>query len=30
MTVSHSADILVEAFGNYLGWEVHYHGQPEN
>ncbi len=25
MTVSHSADILAEAFGTYLGWEVHHH-----
>jgi L-fucose isomerase-like protein len=25
MTVSHSADILAEAFGNYFGWEVHHH-----
>jgi len=25
MTVSRSADILAEAFGNYLGWEVHRH-----
>ena len=30
MTVSHSADILAEAFGNYLGWEVHQHEQPGN
>jgi L-fucose isomerase-like protein len=29
MTVSHSADILAEAFGNYFGWEVHYHNQPQ-
>jgi L-fucose isomerase-like protein len=28
MTVSHSAEILVEAFGNYLGWEVHHHNPP--
>lgn len=27
MTVSHSADILVEALGNYLGWEIYHHGQ---
>jgi L-fucose isomerase-like protein len=26
MTVSHSAEILVEAFGNYFGWEVYHHG----
>ncbi|HEX4350079.1 MAG TPA: L-fucose/L-arabinose isomerase family protein [Verrucomicrobiae bacterium] len=25
MTVSHSADILAEAFGNYFGWEVCHH-----
>ncbi|HHY86557.1 MAG TPA: fucose isomerase [Verrucomicrobia bacterium] len=25
MTVSRSADILEEAFGNYLGWDVHRH-----
>jgi L-fucose isomerase-like protein len=25
MTVSRSADILAEAFGNYLGWEVQHH-----
>jgi L-fucose isomerase-like protein len=25
MTVSHSADILAEAFGNYFGWEVKQH-----
>jgi L-fucose isomerase-like protein len=25
MTQSHSAEILAEAFGNYFGWEVHYH-----
>ncbi len=25
MTVSRSADILAEAFGNYFGWEVHRH-----
>ncbi len=28
MTVSHSAEILVEALGNYLGWEV-YHHEPQ-
>ncbi len=27
MTQSHSADILAEAFGNYFGWETHYHGR---
>jgi L-fucose isomerase-like protein len=25
MTVSHSAEILAEAFGNYFGWEVYHH-----
>ena len=25
MTVSRSAEILAEAFGNYFGWEVHHH-----
>jgi hypothetical protein len=30
MTVSHSADILEEAFGNYLGWEVHHHEKPQD
>jgi L-fucose isomerase-like protein len=25
MTISRSADILAEAFGNYFGWEVHNH-----
>jgi L-fucose isomerase-like protein len=25
MTVSRSADILAEALGNYLGWELHHH-----
>jgi L-fucose isomerase-like protein len=29
MTVSHSADILTEAFGNYFGWEVHHHEKSE-
>ena len=24
-TNAHSADILSEAFGNYLGWEVYHH-----
>jgi L-fucose isomerase-like protein len=27
MTVSKSAGVLAEAFGNYLGWEVHEHGE---
>jgi L-fucose isomerase-like protein len=25
MTLSHTAAVLEEAFGNYLGWEVHHH-----
>ena len=25
MTLSHSANVLAEAFGNYFGWEVHQH-----
>ncbi len=25
MTMSHSARVLEEAFGNYLGWDVHFH-----
>ena len=29
MTASQSADILAEAFGTYLGWEVHHHGKAE-
>ena len=29
MTRSHSAGTLTEAFGNYLGWEVHHHEAPE-
>jgi L-fucose isomerase-like protein len=30
MTVSRSAEILAEAFGNYFGWEMHHHknGSP--
>jgi L-fucose isomerase-like protein len=27
MTNSHSADILAEAFTNYLGWETYHHGK---
>lgn len=27
MNQSHSADVLEEAFANYLGWEVHHHGK---
>ncbi|HVM62639.1 MAG TPA: L-fucose/L-arabinose isomerase family protein [Verrucomicrobiae bacterium] len=30
MTVSRSADILAEAFGNYFGWDVHHHNQPSD
>ena len=29
MTVSHSADILAEAFGIYFGWEVHHHEKSQ-
>lgn len=29
MNLSHTADILEEAFGHYLGWEVHHHEKPE-
>jgi L-fucose isomerase-like protein len=29
MTLSHTAAVLEEAFGNYLGWEVHHHEKPE-
>jgi L-fucose isomerase-like protein len=29
MTVSHSADILTEAFRTYMGWEVYRHGEAE-
>jgi L-fucose isomerase-like protein len=29
MTVSHSADTLAEAFGNYFGWEVYQHEKPQ-
>lgn len=29
MTASQSADILAEAFGTYLGWEVHHHRKAE-
>ncbi len=25
MNASHTADVLAEAFGKYLGWEVYYH-----
>ena len=28
MTVSHSADILAEAFATYFGWDVHHHAKP--
>jgi len=30
MTRSRTAAVLAEAFGNYLGWEVYYHGKPED
>jgi L-fucose isomerase-like protein len=30
MTQSKSAGILAEAFGNYLGWEVHHHNAPQD
>jgi hypothetical protein len=29
MTLSHTAAVLEEALGNYLGWDVHYHLRPE-
>lgn len=29
MNKSHSAGVIAEAFGTYLGWDVHYHEQPE-
>jgi L-fucose isomerase-like protein len=29
MTLSHSADILMEALGNYLGWAVHDHRRAD-
>ncbi len=29
MNVSRTADILAEAFGKYLGWEVYHHEAPE-
>ncbi len=29
MNLSQTAAVLEEAFGNYLGWEVHYHQKPE-
>ena len=28
MTVSHSADVLAEAFTTYFGWDVHHHTKP--
>ena len=30
MNLSHTAGVLEEAFGNYLGWDVHYHEKPED
>jgi L-fucose isomerase-like protein len=30
MTVSNSAAILAEAFGNYFGWDVHHHGESKS
>ena len=30
MTASRSAAVLAEAFENYMGWEVYYHGKEEN
>ena len=30
MNASHTADVLYEAFDNYLGWDVHYHEQPND
>jgi len=29
MTCSNSAAILEEAFGNYMGWETHWHERPD-
>jgi hypothetical protein len=29
MTSSRTAAVLAEAFENYMGWEVYYHGQEE-
>ena len=29
MSGSHCAGVLVEAFENYLGWDVYYHAAPE-
>jgi len=29
MNASHTAGILAEAFGRYLGWEVYHHGAPQ-
>ncbi|MBU6411207.1 MAG: L-fucose/L-arabinose isomerase family protein [Verrucomicrobiota bacterium] len=30
MTQSRSAAVLAEAFGNYLGWDVHHHNAPRD
>jgi L-fucose isomerase-like protein len=30
MNMSHTAEILNEAFYKYLGWEVYYHNEPDN
>ena len=30
MNLSHTASILEEAFGHYLGWEVYHHQKPES
>jgi L-fucose isomerase-like protein len=30
MTVSHSADILAQAFANYFGWEVYHHEKAQD
>jgi L-fucose isomerase-like protein len=30
MNASHTAGVLAEAFGRYLGWEVYHHEAPEN
>jgi hypothetical protein len=30
MNASHTAGILAEAFGRYLGWEVYHHEAPQD
>ena len=30
MNVSHTASILEEAFGHYLGWDVYHHEKVES